>query len=506
MKTSSLKLPTFNDIKKELARRNYLEYVIYTHEGRYSTAPHIEFITNVIQCAMEKKKKMREGEIPTENQYIAINMPPRHSKSMTITETLPSYYLGHFPEDRVIEISYNDTFARKFGKKNKEKVKQFGSELFGIEIAKDSSAHDEWSLDNNIGGMISRGVLSGITGQGADLMIIDDPIKNREEADSETHREKIWEEWVDSFSSRLHPGAIVILILTRWHEDDLQGRLLSNKYGKPLGWQVYNFPLEAEENDILGREPGEPLWPERYGKKFIEERKRYPASFNSLYQGRPTSAEGNILKREWWQYYDRLPNIQRWILSVDANFKDEKSSLSKKKNPDTDYVSIQVWGKVNANAYLIDRVKAKLNFPATIKTIENILKKYPDISAKYIEDKANGPAIIAMLRNKVGGFIPVPAREGKVARVEAVTAWIEAGNVYLPRIDWVHDFVEECASFPKGAHDDDVDAMSMALNRLYYQYAHEPEVSEQLTPEERHKNMVTEMTGGEPDVDAFMDW
>ena len=247
---------------------------------------------------------MNAGEIPTKNQYIAINMPPRHSKSMTITETLPSYYLGNFPEDRVIEISYSDTFARRFGKKNKEKVKQYGADLFDIHISKESSAHDEWLLDNEIGGMISRGVLSGITGMGADLMIIDDPIKNREEADSETHRGKIWDEWIDSFSTRLHPGAIVILILTRWHEDDLQGRLLSEEYGKPLPWQVYNLPLEAEEDDVIGREVGEPLWPERYGLEFIQERKRYPSSFNSLYQGRPTAAEGNLLKRAWWQYYD----------------------------------------------------------------------------------------------------------------------------------------------------------------------------------------------------------
>jgi hypothetical protein len=348
LKLSSLKLI---DVKRALAQKSYIDYVVYTHEGRYKTAPHTEFIANVIQTAIDKKKQMREGLIPTENQYIALNMPPRHSKSMTITETLPSYYLGHFPEDRIIEISYNDTFARKFGKKNKEKIRQYGKELFNVEIAKDSSAHDEWALDNNIGGMISRGVLAGITGQGADLMIIDDPIKNREEANSETHREKIWDEWVDSFSTRLHPGAICILILTRWHEDDLQGRLLNREYGEPLNWQVYNFPLEAEENDIMGRQPGEPLWPERYGYSFIAERKKYPSSFNALYQGRPTSQEGNILKRDWWQYYDVLPTMQKRILSVDATFKDED---------DSDFVAIQVWGKTKADIYLIDNLKQDL--------------------------------------------------------------------------------------------------------------------------------------------------
>ncbi|MET3699523.1 predicted phage terminase large subunit-like protein [Bacillus oleivorans] len=490
MKTSSIRLPTLNEVKKALAKKNYADYVAYSHEGRYTHARHTEFICDIIQKAIDKKKLMREGKIRTENQYIALNMPPRHSKSMTITETLPSYYQGHFPEDRVIEISYNDTFARRFGKKNKEKVKQFGKELFDIEVSKDSSAADEWNLDNNIGGMISRGVLSGITGQGADLMIIDDPIKNREEAESETMRDKVWDEWIDSFSTRLHPGAIVILILTRWHEDDLQGRLLNPEYGQPLNWQVYNFPLKAEENDILGREIGEPLWPERYGYEFIVERERYPSSFNSLYQGRPTSQEGNILKRDWWRYYDILPQIQIKLMSVDATFKDED---------DNDFVSIQVWGKVGANSYLIDRVKARMNFPATIQSIVNLKKKHPDISAILIEDKANGPAIVSMLRNKIPGVIPINPEGGKVARVNAVSPYIEAGNVHLPRTEWTHDFVEECASFPKGKHDDDVDSMSQALNRLYYFYAEIPPKSNGHDPHWMFHN--NEREGGE-----YIEW
>ena len=427
---------------------------------------------------------MNAGEIPTTNQYIAINMPPRHSKSMTITETLPSYYLGNFPEERVIEISYSDTFARRFGKKNKEKVKQYESDLFDIQISKESSAHDEWLLDNEIGGMISRGVLSGITGMGADLMIIDDPIKNREEADSETHRGKIWDEWIDSFSTRLHPGAIVILILTRWHEDDLQGRLLSKEYGEPLPWQVYNLPLEAEEDDVIGRAVGEPLWPERYGLEFIQERKRYPSSFNSLYQGRPTAAEGNLLKRKWWQYYDTLPKMVHIIMSIDATFKDEA---------DSDFVCIQVWGKNGADMYLIDNLKARMNFPTTLQAIRNMVRKYPKAHAKLVEDKANGPAIISMLKNEIGGMIPVNPQGGKVARVNAVSPYIESGNVYLPRYaPWTQDFVEECASFPQGKNDDQVDAMSQALNRFIYYHAKEKFIpKEPVTLEEKvHRHII----------------
>ncbi|MGX5634369.1 phage terminase large subunit [Bacillus thuringiensis] len=484
MSQSLPNLPTVEEIQREIARRNYYEYVCYVHEGRYKKAPHSEFVGRIIQDAMDKKKQMNAGEIQMENQYIAINMPPRHSKSMTITETLPSYYLGNFPEDRVIEISYSDTFARRFGKKNKEKVKQYGADLFDIHISKESSAHDEWLLDNEIGGMISRGVLSGITGMGADLMIIDDPIKNREEADSETHRGKIWDEWIDSFSTRLHPGAIVILILTRWHEDDLQGRLLSKEYGEPLPWQVYNLPLEAEEDDVIGRAVGEPLWPERYGLEFIQERKRYPSSFNSLYQGRPTAAEGNLLKRIWWKYYDILPKMVHTIMSIDATFKDEA---------DSDFVCIQVWGKNGADMYLIDNLKARMNFPTTLQAIRNMVRKHPKAHAKLVEDKANGPAIIAMLKNEIGGIIAVNPQGGKVARVNAVSPYIESGNVYLPRhASWVHDFVEECASFPQGKNDDQVDTMSQALNRFIYYHSNEKVIpKEPQTLEEKvHRHII----------------
>ncbi|AYC29649.1 phage terminase large subunit [Paenisporosarcina cavernae] len=500
MKTSSLKLPSLDEVKKAIARRNYIDYVVYAHEGRYQIAPHTEFIGNIIQSAVDKKKRMRDGDIPTENQYIAINMPPRHSKSMTITETAPSYYLGHFPEDRVIEISYNDTFARKFGKKNKEKIRQYGNDIFGIEIAKDSSAHDEWTLSNNIGGMISRGVLSGITGQGADLMIIDDPIKNREEANSENHREKIWDEWIDSFSSRLHPGAIVILILTRWHEDDLQGRLLNPEYGQPLNWEVYNFPLEAEENDLLGRKIGEPLWPERYSYSFIAERKRYPASFNSLYQGRPTAHEGNMVKRDWWKKYDTLPVLQRMIISVDATFKDSDTS---------DYVSIQAWGKTGINAYLVDRDKRRMDFPTTLEAIKTMKKRYPKATGIFIEDKANGSAIISMLRKHLPGIIPVNPKGSKIARVSAVSDYIRSGNVWVPKNEpWTTEFIDEWSAFPRGKNDDDVDSGSQALNKLFYYNADVPEAHDpdNPTPKEIHESAVRTMTGGSPQINDFMDW
>ncbi|MDY0198952.1 MAG: phage terminase large subunit, partial [Tenuifilaceae bacterium] len=175
-----------------------------------------------------------------------------------------------------------------------------------------------------------------------------------------------------------------------------------------------------------------------------------------LFQGRPTSMEGNMIKRSWFKYLDTMPIINYKLISVDATFKDGDNS---------DYVAIQVWGKTNTNYYFIDRVKAKMDFVDTLVAIRNIQAKHR-ADVILIEDKANGSAIISMLRNEFDNIIPVNPEGGKVARVNAVAPILEAGNVHLLREEWNNDFVEECASFPNGKHDDDVDAMSQALNRL----------------------------------------
>lgn len=181
-----------------------------------------------------------------------------------------------------------------------------------------------------------------------------------------------------------------------------------------------------------------------------------------------------MLKRDWWKYYDVLPPMASMLISVDAAFKDED---------DSDYVAIGVWGKSGPNMYLIDQVRARMNFPATVQTIRNLAEKYPKAVLKLIEDKANGTAIIATLQREMGGIVAVQPEGGKVARVNAVSMYIESGNVYLPRgVDWVHDFVEECASFPNGKNDDQVDQMSQALHRFIYFQGNLPAPPKPPTP------------------------
>lgn len=414
------------------------------------------------------EKIQRFIEAPSQNAYdiLVLTEPPQHGKSQCVTETLPSWYMGRHPEKRVILVSYNDDTAKPFMRRNKDKIALFGKELFGVSIGSIDTA-EEFELSNGRGAMISRGIGSGITGRSADLLLIDDPIKNREDADSILTRNKIWAEWNDTLKTRLSAGAKVIVIMTRWHEDDLAGRIL--KYEKPEAVTLVRLPCEAEEDDPLGRKPGEALCPE-FGKdnrwlehyKSVLVRSEGSRTWNALFQGRPVSEKGNILKRDWWKFYGQEPKellpLPQIVISVDAAFDDTNVS---------DFVSVQTWGKCNADMYLLDNDTRRMDFPATVAAIRRMKERWPTAYCILIEKKANGSAIIQTLRHDMPGVIGINPMGSKVSRANAVSGAIEAGNVFLPKTaPWLEDFLDECAAFPAGKHDDQVDAMSQALNRL----------------------------------------
>ncbi len=442
-----------NELKKELCRRVYSDYVEYVHEGRWIKGKAVSYICDKVQEFIEK-------DTGHAFDILVLSIPPQHGKSMTITETLPSWYLGKFPTKRIIEASYSEDFAQLFGRRNLRKIEQFGKGLFNIEKGKIAN-NTEFELSNGIGGMISRGILSGVTGRPADLMIIDDPVKNRQEADSKTYRDRIWAEWNDSFKSRLSFGAKVIIIQTRWHEDDFAGRIIKNEKHVT----VINLKCEADDNDPLGRKPGEALCPEiGKGNEWLKDfkstftTKEGSRTWNALYQGSPTPDDGNIFKRKWFKYYEKLPTLPYMLISVDATFKDKE---------DNDFVSIQVWGKRNSDFYLIDRVKEHFGFTETLNVIRQLRNKYNKCSAVLIEDKANGSAIVEVLQREFSGIIPINPEGGKIARANAVSPSFESGNVYFPKNkQWLYDYETELVSFPNAEHDDDVDCTTQAVNRL----------------------------------------
>lgn len=442
-----------NELKKELCRRVYSDYVEYVHEGRWIKGKAVSYICDKVQ-------EFIEADTGHAFDILVLSIPPQHGKSMTITETLPSWYLGKFPIKRIIEASYSEDFAQLFGRRNLRKIEQFGKEIFGIEKGNIAN-NTEFELSNGIGGMISRGILSGVTGRPADLMIIDDPVKNRQEADSKTYRDRVWAEWNDSFKSRLSFGAKVIIIQTRWHEDDFAGRIIKNEKHVT----VVNLKCEADNNDPLGRKPGEALCPEiGKGNEWLKDfkstftTKEGSRTWNALYQGSPTPDDGNIFKRKWFKYYEKLPTLPYMLISVDATFKDKE---------DNDFVSIQVWGKRNSDFYLIDRVKEHFGFTETLNVIRQLRNKYNKCSAVLIEDKANGSAIVEVLQREFSGIIPINPEGGKIARANAVSPSFESGNVYFPKNkQWLYDYETELVSFPNAEHDDDVDCTTQAVNRL----------------------------------------
>lgn len=440
-----------------LARIDYSFYLEYVYQGTYEHGRHTKLI-----C--DKLEAVERGEI----KRLIVTLPPRHSKSMTITESFPAYFMGKKPKRRTMIAGYNATFARKFGLENRRKMNLFGPELFGVGVRRDRKSAMNWGVIDiesgsvTNGGMITGGIGGQFTGEGADLLIIDDPFKNRKDADSFTKRETVWNEWTATFQTRLSPNGAVIVIMTRWHEDDLVGRLLKYDDGD---WDVLNIPCEAEsEDDPLGRAVGDPLWPEAgFDKPWMEKKKKDIGSrdWASLFQQRPGAAAGTIFLRKYWKFYKQLPEfLDKEIQSWDCTFKDGKKN---------DFVVGGVMARKGAHIYVVDRVRDRMNITATMNAIRAMTAKHPRAHAKYIEDKANGTAVEQLLRDEIPGLILAPNNDGKEARAKATEPFLEAGNVYLPDpsiAPWVMDFIEELASFPAGAFDDQVDFFTQGMMML----------------------------------------
>jgi predicted phage terminase large subunit-like protein len=433
-----------------LAKHDYEFYVEYVHRGAYHHARHTKLL-----C--EKLAAVERGDI----KRLMVFMPPRHSKSQTVSETFPSWFLGRNPNKRVMLISYGDSLARTFGRKNRSKFKDFGYDIFNLTVAKDSASTNHWSIEGHTGGMLSQGIEASLTGHGADLCVIDDPIRNREVAMSKTQRDKIYDEYRSSVMTRLTSSGCCILIQTRWHMDDLAGAILENETGK---WDVVSFPAIASEDDLLGRKAGDPLWPENgFDREWLDNIKVSigSAAFQSLYQQTPVDDEGNIIKRSWLKFYDQPPaEFEDVVISLDAAFKGHETS---------DYCAFTVWGKNGAEKFLLDIVRERLDFPQTVATLRQLVAKYPDATAKIVEDKANGSAVIDYLKKEISGIVPYTPKESKIARLSAVSPLFEAGNIYLPterRLPLIFDYVTELTGFPNVKTDDMADSTSMALTFL----------------------------------------
>ena len=403
---------------------------------------------------------------------LILQVPPRHGKSLLASQLLPAAYLLAHPDRYVGISSYSSELAEGFSRKAREFFKAGGGLL-----NESSKAVNAWGTEGS-GGLWAAGVGGAITGRSGHLLIIDDPVKNREDAESARMMDKLNDWYTSTLYTRLEPqvGAIVV-IQTRWSENDMIGQLLENEMNVSEkgreNWTIVDLPaLYEDEGDrpVLPahceaitdwrEEPGEPLCPQRYGQDDLERIREAVGSrdFASLYQQRPAPEGGNMFDPSWWQYYNHdtpLPVFQRVMLSVDATF----TATSK-----SDYVVGAVVGQAGSQFYVLDLVREKLDVIGTMAMIGRMYQKH-QLSGTVIELAASGYAVYQMLEKKVPGLIGFRPEKSKESRAAGCVPVVEAGNIYLPSsATWLDAFISEFSLFPASKNDDMVDALVMAVN------------------------------------------
>ena len=452
------------EIKKKKLRENYASYVQYIYGNNYIMTKFHKTLCAICQNVVER---IERGE----QVRILLSTPPQVGKSKTLTETLPSWFIGNNPDLSVIITAYNADIAEKFGDKNRQKVREFGKDIFGIEISDSQDNKTLFQLKKHEGQIFSTGILGGLTSNPAALIIVDDPFKNGEEAESQDIRDRVERVYWDSIETRLRKlGGGIIVIHTRWHEDDLIGRL-----AKKQGFIVVNFPTvwEKGEDKLLHRKIGEVLCPELGMSAEWAERTRINAGsrvWNALYQGKPFVEGGNIIRRENIKFYNKrnIPDVfDEIVLSCDLSFGGTKK--------DNDPNCCVVWGRLGGNHYMLKRFNKKCGFQDTINLIKLFCAEFPAMRKKLIESKANGNATIELLNQQIGGFIGFdPKGASKESRFKLVAPYFESGNIYLPDEsidkDIEEEVVQQLLKFPNVAHDEYVDITSQYLLDYSYKY------------------------------------
>lgn len=418
----------------------------------------------------------------TPDGRLLISMPPQEGKSTRAAEIFPLWALMQNKATRIALVSYSHSLARRNGRAVRNHVETHGTDL-GLTLRHDVSAQTEWQLQGNTGGVYSVGVGGSLTGRPVDLMIIDDPIKDMKDADSSVIRENVWDWWTSTGSTRLAPGAPVVVIQTRWHADDLTGKLVSAEDGKL--WKVINIPAQADhrperdERDPLGRKPGEFLQSAR-GRTTAQweaiKKRVGPRVWAALYQGRPSPEQGGIfpVSDDWARYSQPMWLDRDGICTIPGYGRAEYElcqswDMAFKSTASSDYVVGQVWLRIGTKCFLLDQVRRRMNFNETVNAVLAMSTKWPQAIQKFIEDKANGPAVMSALNGRIFGMIPIEPEGSKYARASAVSPLVWSKDIVLPDpllLPGVEDLLVEAADFPNGTHDDTIDAFSQAVNRL----------------------------------------
>jgi predicted phage terminase large subunit-like protein len=407
---------------------------------------------------------------------LLVTMPPRFAKSTHCTVHFPAYLMGRDPRRFIMTTSYNHELANGFGRevRNLTQDPEVQAAFPDLALAKDSQASDVWHTTAK-GAYYGIGLGGTTSGRAANFLIIDDPIKSRKEADSLTKRKDVWDYYSSALSTRLQPDSDgappkQLVILTRWHPDDLAGRLMASDDWKDGLWGHINMPAIVDANTPVERA----LWPERFPLEALKRREKInPREFAALYQQTPYIAGGNLFRQEWWQTTpdDITADIERGefakhfvaiVVSADTAFKTKESN---------DYSVITIGGlTASGDIHILNVMRGRWEYPDLRQRLiaTNALLRGKGLRGLYIEDKASGQSLIQDLRRETGlAVIPHKVTHDKSSRANLVTPLIEGGRVFLPRTaPWLDAFIEETSAFPSAPHDDIVDSLVICLDAM----------------------------------------
>jgi predicted phage terminase large subunit-like protein len=411
---------------------------------------------------MESLDQAQKGEI----EGLLISMPPQHGKSELSSRYLPAWFLGKYPDRRVILTSYEADFAASWGRKARDLLEQHG-QLFGVKVSRRSSAANRWDIAGRDGGMTTAGVGGPITGKGAHLLIVDDPIKNDEQARSATQREKQWEWWQSVATTRLRPGALTVVIQTRWHRDDLTGRILDQAHETGHPWRVVKFPALAEERDILGRQPGEALWPEVFSQQRLERVRESHTNYywQAMYQQNPRADGG----AEW---PDEYFTKEMWFDEWPQNPVCRVIALDPSKGTDSkfgDYSAFVVLMFTEDGKLYIDADLQIRNTALIVETAIELQRRYQadwfGVEVNQFQQLlANDLRRVAHERHTFLPIYRINNQVNKLVRIRRITPFLSHGVVrFKGGSKGARLLVEQLRDFPNGDHDDGPDALEMAI-------------------------------------------
>lgn len=468
MSISLQRLPTLDEVRQARAYQDFSYFIDYDSDYRDRDGRHLDLLDETLM-------RVSNGEL----KRVIVTMPPRHGKSERVSKKFPAWHIGRNPGDEIILASYSVDLSRGFSRIARDTLTANLS-VFDVKVDPNNQSAESWGTEGHRGGCTAAGVGGPITGKGARIAIIDDPVKNAEEANSEVMREKVWEWYQSTLYTRLTPDGRIIVVMTRWHEDDLVGRLLKKerdeiKEGTHVGerWTVINFPALAEDNDYLGRQPGEPLWPEfGFDAKRLEQIKSDVGSyvFNALYQQRPSAAGGTIFKREYFQYFrEEIIYNQPYIIVGNKRYDKHKlwsfqtvDTANSEKTINDPFVVSTWYVTPERDLLLYDVYRTYITGPDQKPLMKEQRLRYRT-RFQAIEDKTFGTNLIQEMKREGMTVRAVKVDKDKVTRSLVIAARYESGKVWHREgAHWLTDYEDELLSFPRGKHDDQVDTASMA--------------------------------------------